>query len=219
MARRPTRNRGSAQVVNDLTWNPLGDFVKLTMFPRSTDACFVQERSGNIFGQGGFDQASVGLNNWNDGLLRGAGYNFNMAGIFNAARACQDAVGDPFADDEPRQSAFYPGMRAQATADSILSGALPLCLFNVPIFSLGDSNKNAWCTRGIGSMHGAAGGLRSYFTPNRDPCDYTLEYWSLQSDTKLCLTDNRNYRSATWVGRPGCERHDRGIHIVGYRRS
>lgn len=206
-------------MVNDLTWNPFGDFVKITLLPNSADTCFVQERSGNFLKVGGFDQASVALNNWNDGLLRSAGYNFNMGDLYNGARACQDAIGDPFQDDQPRQSAFYPGMRVQATAEQILSGGLPLCLFNLPIFQLGDAVKDRWCKGGIGSMHGASGGLRSYFTPDGNTCDDTLEYWSLQSDNKLCLTDNRNYRSPTWASRPGCEKHDRGIHLVGYRRS
>lgn len=212
MARRPMRNEGEARVVNDLTWNPFGDILRVAMFPGSTDTCFVQKKTW-------FEQNSAGLSNYNGDLFTAANYDFKIADVFAGSMACQTALGDPFGVDLPPQSSFYPAMQVQVTAEKILSGALPLCLFNVPVFQVGDPNRNNWCKYGLGGMHGAAGQLRSYYRPDLDTCDYDIVYWALQSDNKICLTDNRNYRSSSWVARPGCERHDRGIHLVGYRRA
>lgn len=205
-------NEGEAQVVNDLTWNPFGDILRVTMFPGSSDTCFVQKKTW-------FEQNSAGLNNFKDDLLKSAGYNFNIGDVYAASVACQNALGDPFADDQPRQGNFYPPMQTKATADQILTGSLPMCLFNLPVFGVGDPVKNNWCKYALGGMKGAAGGLRSYYRPDLDTCDYDIVYWALQSDNKICLTDQRNYRASSWVARPGCERYDRGIHLVGYRRA
>lgn len=209
-ARRPTTNRGDAKLVNDKSWNPYGDIVKLCMLPKTKlGSCFVQERSGNWLKQGGFEQASAALNKWSDSLLTAAGYSFTMDAIFAASRECQDSSGDPF-----NSGSFYPGVALTADSDTLLSGNLPKCLFNIPIFEVG-SGHDLWCKYNIGGMHG--GVSRSYFTSDKETCIAAdiPEWWSLQSDTLLCLSPDCSYLEDSWTSRPGCEKHDRGIHLVG----
>lgn len=189
------------------------------MAPDSGTLCYVQLRSGDIFKSGGFNQASAGLNKWSDAWLSASGLNtFKLDDVWKASRECQDANGDPFAEDQPRQEGFYPGMQLTDTND-ILKGTLPKCMFNIPIFSPGDNNRlNWWCGNGLGKMHAGGTGRRSYFQADGYNCDYTLEYWSLESDQKICLTNDRDYISSKRAARPGCESHDRGIHLVGWER-
>ncbi|KAK4941115.1 hypothetical protein LTR10_018915 [Elasticomyces elasticus] len=220
MARRPTTTRGNAKVVQ-VDWNPYGDIVNIGTVPdKDGRLCYVQERSGNAFDNGGFAQASAALNKWGDDRLKAAGYLFDMSDVFKASRDCQNTLGDPFAPNEPQQALFYPAMQIQSTADQILSGVLPKCLFNIPIFQVGEGDtKNDWCKPRIGAMHANVKSLYPpYFKPDHDPCGSTLELWALQSDTKLCRTDNRDFQSSTGSPKPGCEKHDRGIHIVPLSR-
>jgi hypothetical protein len=193
-----------------------GDIVALEAAPRvpADGNCWVQERSGNIFRNEGFQQNTAGLNKWNDGLLAELLYDFKLNDVFDASRACQATMSDPFTPNKSPLNAFYPSLRVEESPPSdggdgeILSGNLPLCLFNLPIFEVGRSDLDAWCNTHIGSTSGFM-----HWTRDGDPCGEKLELWAIQSDTKLCGSNQGAYLP-TRSSRPGCSLHERGVRLA-----
>ncbi|KAK6375819.1 hypothetical protein LTS17_007641 [Exophiala oligosperma] len=212
--RKPTTNRGRADANTYTEYDPFGDIVALEPAPEfRAGFCWVQQRSGNAFRDNGFQQNTAGLNKWNDGILGELLYDFKMSDVFGASRACQAAMGDPFTQNKSPRNAFYPSLRVEENPPSdggdgeILSGKLPLCLFNLPIFEVGRSDLDAWCNNHIGSIS------RDRWTKDDDSCGEKLELWAIQSDTKLCGSNQGSYYPKR-SSRPGCSLHERGVNIA-----
>ncbi len=215
--RKPTTARGFADVSQNGRYYPGGDVVALEHIPNSDRGCYVQERSGSILRRTGFDQVTAGLNKWNDGVLSTLGYGFKLDEVFAASQSCQTAMGDPFIPNKAPRNAFYPPMRlkdnTQGGGESeILSGTLPPCLFNLPIFEVGRSDLNNWCKNHMGEMRGSPGWYQG-----NEACGDELEWWAIQSDTKLCGSNQGDY-APTRDSRPGCSLHERGVVSVSCPR-
>merc|ERR1711939_256698 len=126
-------------------------------------------------------------------------------------------MGDPFIPNKAPRNAFYPPMRlkdnTQGGGESeILSGTLPPCLFNLPIFEAGRSDLNNWCKNHMGEMRGSPGWYQG-----NEACGDELEWWAIQSDTKLCGSNQGDY-APTRDSRPGCSLHERGVVSVSCPR-
>ena len=194
--RKPTTARGSPVVGQSSGYAPGGDIVALEKMTPDSVVCYIQEQSGSIFRRTGFEQVTAGLNKWNDDVLKSLGYTFKLSEVFAASRACQAAVGDPFIPNKVPASAFYPSMRLKDDAQGnggeseILSGTMPQCLFNLPIFEVGNPVLDQWCRTHMGEEQTGQGWKQG----NR-PCSDDLEWWAIQSDTKVCASNQGSYQS------------------------